>query len=167
MLIVFAGLPGFGKTAIARELARQIAATYLRIDSIEQSLFESRESEEPMNDTGYRIAHAVSEDNLRLGRTVVADCVNPLSITRNAWKAVANRAGVAIVEVEILCSDLKEHRRRVEKRTADLALFRPPTWDEVLSREYDSWDNEHIVIDTIGSSVEESVRILHQKLPGS
>jgi predicted kinase len=37
MLIVF-GLPGVGKTAFARELARSLEAVSLRIDSIEQAL---------------------------------------------------------------------------------------------------------------------------------
>ena len=32
------GLPGVGRTAIARELARTIGAVHLRIDSIEQAL---------------------------------------------------------------------------------------------------------------------------------
>ena len=38
MLIVFSGLPGTGKTTIARELARQTRAVYLRIDVIEQAI---------------------------------------------------------------------------------------------------------------------------------
>ena len=38
MLIIFGGLPATGKTMIARELARQIGAVYLRIDSIEQAM---------------------------------------------------------------------------------------------------------------------------------
>jgi predicted kinase len=167
MLIVFAGLPGVGKTAIARELARQIGATYLRIDSIEQCLRDSMESAEPMNDSGYRIAYAMAEDNLRLGRTVVADCVNPLGITRDAWNAVAQRARVPLVEVEILCSDIKEHRRRVETRMPDIPGLRPLSWEDVVSREYHAWDRKHIVIDTAGASIGESVRRLGLKLTGS
>ncbi|WP_247528165.1 hypothetical protein [Bradyrhizobium sp. 199] len=38
VLIVFGGLPGTGKTTISRELTIRLAATYLRIDSIEQAL---------------------------------------------------------------------------------------------------------------------------------
>lgn len=38
MLIVLSGLPGVGKTAISRDLARAIGAVHLRIDSIEQDV---------------------------------------------------------------------------------------------------------------------------------
>ena len=38
MLVVLSGLPGVGKTTIARELVRATGAVYLRIDSIEQVL---------------------------------------------------------------------------------------------------------------------------------
>ena len=38
MLIIFGGLPSTGKTMIATELAGQLGAVYLRIDSIEQAL---------------------------------------------------------------------------------------------------------------------------------
>ena len=36
MLIVFSSLPGTGKTTIAKDLAAQTDAVYLRIDTIEQ-----------------------------------------------------------------------------------------------------------------------------------
>ncbi len=38
MLVVFGGLPGVGKTTIARTVADQCNAVYLRIDTIEQSI---------------------------------------------------------------------------------------------------------------------------------
>ena len=44
MLVIFAGLPGTGKTSIARDLARELGAVYLRIDSIEQAILASSAS---------------------------------------------------------------------------------------------------------------------------
>src|SRR5262245_2665965 len=113
MLVIFAGLPGTGKTSIARELACELDAVYLRIDSIEQAILSSPVFGGSLEDAGYRVAYAVAEDNLRLGRNVIADSVNPLQITRDAWLDVANRANAAAVEIEITCSDSQQHRHRV------------------------------------------------------
>ena len=38
MLIVLGGLPGVGKSTIARSLAQQIGEVHLRIDTIEQAM---------------------------------------------------------------------------------------------------------------------------------
>src|ERR1700677_2290050 len=92
MLIIFGGLPATGKTTIARELARQLGATYLRIDTIEQAIRDTTTVSKPIYDEGYRVAFAVAEDNLRLGLTVIADSVNPIRLSRDAWIAVAHRA---------------------------------------------------------------------------
>src|SRR6266702_6756385 len=100
MLIILGGLPGTGKTTIARELARQLGAVHVRIDSIEEAILDSGLHSSPINDAGYRVAYAVAADNLRIGRTVIADSVNPLPVTRSAWLVVAKRAGVAAVEIE-------------------------------------------------------------------
>ncbi|MGA9074229.1 MAG: AAA family ATPase [Candidatus Sulfotelmatobacter sp.] len=165
MLIIFGGLPGTGKTAIAQQLARELGAVYLRIDSMEQAIRDSGVVSNSLNDAGYRVGYVVAEDNLRLGRTVVADSVNPLRLTRDAWISVADRTQTRAIEVEVTCSDPVQHRHRVETRIADICGLRLPTWQEVVSREYQPWDREHIVIDTTSQSVAENVRELREGLP--
>jgi len=154
MLIVMSGLPGVGKTAISRALAQAIGAVHLRIDSIEQAL---RAAGMRVEGEGYAVAHAVAADNLTLGRTVVADCVNPWPLTRTAWRSVAERAGVRVLEVELVCSDEIEHRRRVESRVADIDGHELPTWKDVVERDYRPWDTPRLVIDTAQASIAQSV----------
>ena len=160
MLIILGGLPGTGKTTIARELARQLDAVHLRIDSIEQAIRNSGVVVAALDDAGYRVAYAVAEDNLRFARTIIADSVNPVQATREAWLAVANRAQTGAIEIEIVCSDRNEHRRRVENRATDIPGLRPPTWREVVEREYDPWEREHIVIDTARGTLADHVQTL-------
>lgn len=147
MLIIFSGLPGVGKTTIARALARQMAAVHLRIDTIEYAIWVSGVASE-VAEAGYRVAWALAADHLNQGLTVVGDSVNPLPSTREAWRSVARDAGVVSLDVEVVCSDLAAHRRRVEARTSDIAGFVPPTWEEVVSRDYQPWTSERLVIDS-------------------
>jgi len=152
LLIVFGGLPGTGKTTIARELTRRLAASYIRIDTIEQRLREAGLA--VVGATGYVIGHALAAENLLIGRTVIADCVNPVAASRNGWRETANRCAARLIEIELICSDAAEHRRRVESRSVDLSGHKQPTWDDVVNRDYEPWDREHLVLDTATETVD-------------
>lgn len=149
MLIIFGGLPGTGKTTTAGILARSLRAFYLRVDTIEHALTAGKHIEKSsINDAGYAVAYALAEENLRLGQHVIADCVNPLEITRYSWRQAAERAGVSFLDVEFICSDPAEHRYRVENRICNLPGFALPTWREVAERYYERRTDERLICDT-------------------
>lgn len=172
MLIVLGGLPGSGKTTIAREIAALLPCAYLRIDAIEQALRSAGApggisdgtsdgtSTREIGPAGYIVAYALAGSNLSLGQAVLADCVNPLPVTREAWRAVAARASSPIVEVEVVCSDAAEHRRRVEQRHVDIPGLVPPTWESVQRHDYEPWSTPRIVIDTAAMSAREAAQAI-------
>ncbi len=92
MLYILGGLPATGKTILARRLACELKAVHIRVDTIEQALRGA--GVEVAGPEGYMIAYRVAQDNLTLGLPVIADTVNPLQITRSAWREVARQSGV-------------------------------------------------------------------------
>jgi hypothetical protein len=52
------------------------------------------------------------------------------------------------LNIEVICSDLREHRRRVEARRSSVPGLTQPTWKDVTEREYDVWTVDRIVVDT-------------------
>lgn len=154
MLIVLGGLPGSGKTTLARDLAGRLPALHLRIDSIEQALRNAGRPD--IGAEGYLVAQQLATDNLRLGHDVIADCVNPVRASRDGWRAVAATAGSRILEIEITCSDMAEHRRRIETRQADIPGHVLPRWQDVQAHLYEAWTPD-LVIDTAGRSIDSSI----------
>ncbi|MEU8922658.1 AAA family ATPase [Kitasatospora sp. NPDC048545] len=161
MLIILGGLPATGKTSLARGFARWAGAVHLRVDTIEQAIVRSGALAPPLGPVGYAVAHALAEEHLRQGLPVIAESVNPLAVTRQAWREVAVRAGTRCLEVETICSDPAEHRRRVEQRTVDVPGLDLPDRAAVQSGAYEPWDRDHLVIDTAGQVVEECVAELY------
>lgn len=157
MLIVFAGLPGTGKTTISRSVAARLAATYLRIDAIEQAIRNAGVLAGGVGPSGYAVAQAVAEANLADGRTVVADCVNPVAASREGWRGVATRTGTRLVEVEVICSDIDEHRRRVATRVSDISGLVPPSWEAIQSLGYEEWDRPRLIVDSSKLSTDQAV----------
>ncbi len=161
-LYIFSGLPGSGKTTLARLLARRIGAAHLRIDTIEQALRELCCID--VQGEGYRLAYRVASDILNAGVSVVADSCNPIELTRREWEQVALHADARYVNIEVVCSDVRQHRERVETRASTISGLRLPTWHEVETREYHDWTVERVVVDTSWRPESECLEELLSKL---
>ncbi|WLG94196.1 AAA family ATPase [Pseudomonas sp. FP198] len=160
MLIVFSGLPGTGKTTIAKDLAVTTGAVYLRVDTIEQAIRNSGAFAQDVGRSGYMVANELALSNLRLGGIVIVDCVNPVLESRIAWSDIALRAGSLLANIEVICSDKHEHRRRVETRAGDIPGLIPSTWQSVLDHEYEPWVKAPFCIDTASASPVQAVSMI-------
>lgn len=147
VLIVLGGLPAVGKTTTARALAARLALTHLRVDVIEQAVVDSGLSEPPVGDVGYQVSHQLAAQHLDMGMTVVADMVNAVRQARDGWRQLAADRGAHLLEVDVVCSDESEHRRRAEGRIDDIVDLPQPTWQQIQDRDFGRWE-PHLRIDT-------------------
>ena len=162
-IYIFSGLPGTGKSTLAQALTQAVNGVYLRIDTIEQALRDLCNVDVVAQ--GYRLAYRLAADNLLLGRSVVSDSCNPIELTRREWIDVARESGASWKNIEVLCSDTREHKHRVERRKPPIPGLDLPSWSQVEKREYQRrWHCERISIDTAGKSIASSVEELLAKL---
>ncbi len=165
VLVVVGGLPATGKSTVASTLARQAGFAFVRVDRIEQAIIDSAGLRQPLGPVGYTVAYGMAAEQLGHGVSVVAECVNPLGVTRDAWRDVAAGHGARLVEVELVCTDQAAHREQAQTREVDIPGLRLPDWEQITSREYEPWNRGHLVIDTATRTPAEAVAAILAAIP--
>ena len=169
--MVLAGLPGVGKSTLARGLAGAMGATWLRVDTIEAALLKAglpRSFETGL--AAYVAAADLAGEALGVGSDVVIDAVNGVTEARRLWRRVAARSGALRYVVEVRCDDRAEHRRRVEARVEPTPPLPSPSWSEVLAREYLPWREPVLSVDgrrPLGETVSRVLRHLARPTKGT
>ena len=162
ILFILSGLPASGKSTLSKFIAKKYNAIYLRIDTIEQGLRDLCNLN--VEGEGYVLSYKIAIDNLKLGLNVVADSCNPISLTRKEWEGVAKLIDCSFINIEVICSNKYEHKKRVETRKSEIENLKLPNWSDIENREYHNWESERIIIDTASKTIDESINELCDKI---
>ena len=154
---IFSGLPEVGKTTLAKQLAKAIPNTvYYRIDTVEYYLKKAYSQE--LTKQGYEIVYYQAKENIELGNNVVIDCCNPIDESRSLWTQLTD-INTKVINIEIICSDKQAHQNRIKTRYKTNPN-KYPSWQNVLDRDYQSWQQDIITIDTAKTDIIELFQIL-------
>jgi predicted kinase len=158
-LVVFAGLPGTGKTSLARTVARELHAVYLAKDTIKESalgLAEKMKLEQAQQMAGplsYELLVDLARDNLSLGMSVVLDSPAGYQVFRERVKGLARSAKVELRLIECICTDERLLRQRVEAQGRELPAYRRRDWTTYQQdlAQYERLTERRLVVDTAES----------------
>jgi hypothetical protein len=156
-LIVMSGLPGCGKSTLARPLAREFSASLLSVDPIESAMLVAGLPKS--FETGYAaylVAETLASEQLGLGLSVVVDAVNAEEEPKVLWRRLAERQGATLVVIEMKLADVGLHRARVEARVRGLPGFSEVSWErvEVRRKAYTPWREQTLTIDAVNPPAE-------------
>jgi uncharacterized protein len=167
MLILVTGLPGSGKSTVARLVAERLGALVINSDTLRRELFpvartyDSKETQAIIKETERR-----TRDLLSKGETVVLDALFTKQRPREEYRRLAGELGVPYVIVHVTASE-DAIRQRLEARphTGDAS---EATFEYYLNRRphFEPIAGDHFRIDNSGElpELEENVESLLEKL---
>jgi predicted kinase len=165
-LIVFAGLPGTGKSSLARALAREMRAVYLDKDTIKDCAMrligEMKLPEEIQiaaalsrlaGSLSYELLVDQARDNLTLGNTVVVDSPAAYQSFRDRIKLVTRATRANLRLIECICTDERLLRQRIEHRGQDLPEYRTRDWQTYQQdrNRFERLNDQRLIVDTAES----------------
>lgn len=130
-LILFSGLPGCGKTTLARRLAQHFGIPLFAKDRLQSAL--RRDGLAPRSGPeGYRLILDLAGEQLGLVVSAILDGVFPMPGFRGEAQRLAEQTGARFRAICCFCSDEALWQARMQDRTQYVPGWTPVGWDEVL-----------------------------------
>ena len=157
-LIVFSGLPGTGKSTLAEHVAQKHRIPLFARDRLEAAIVTSdpefptkREDFPNLAGAGFAILSVLAERQLVLGQSAILDSTARSQDVRDEWAKVASRHNASFHAIRCICSDQKEHKRRLEGRDRGTPDWYELTWEQVQDSvlRFEDWTTNHLTCDSM------------------
>jgi hypothetical protein len=151
VLLMLSGLPGSGKSYLARRLQPHLSATIIETDDVRHVLFPQPRYTGAENAWVYAVCHALIARLLAQGRSVIFDATNLIERKREILYHIAERTGAKLVIVRTVAPEDVIERRLLTRSQqndpdnhsdANLAVYMKLRQTEEPIR------RQHIVVDT-------------------
>jgi predicted kinase len=168
-LIVFSGLPGTGKSALAEALAREFDVPVFAKDWLEATLLRCElvpaNEEKSLGSAGYELLTILAERQLLLGQSVILDSVASTQSIRSTWRELADKYKAEWIVIECICSDEQVHCARLGTRQRGIPGWHELDWSEVerVKGYYHPWDEDRLILDVL-QPLEENLKHLFEYL---
>ncbi len=156
-LIVFTGLPGTGKSAIAEPVGRELEIPVFAKDWLEATLrrcglMPGTQAGRDLGYASYELLTTLAARQLDLDQSAILDSVASFKRVRNQWRELADAHGAAWRVIECVCSSESTHRSRLKSRKRGISGWDELTWMDVeaVRSYYEPWgEEERLILDTV------------------
>lgn len=153
-LIIFTGLPGTGKSALAEAVGRNLRIPVLAKDWLEAALLQSGYYEDEASSSklgyfGYELLTTLARRQLMLGQSAILDSVASTEPVRSAWRELATEYNARWKIIECICSDERLHRERLKSRRQEIPGWHELEWSDVarVKAYYSPWHEDRLILD--------------------
>ena len=153
-LVVVSGLPGAGKSTLARAIGDELDATVLVKNIVEAALWRQGVGrEQRSSQVAHEVLTSLAGSELARGRTVVLDSVATTEEGRADWRRLAQSLNARFLVILCVCRDENEHRRRLDGRQRGIPGWPELTWADVerVRARFEPWTDERLILDAMDS----------------
>ena len=140
-LILIMGVAGSGKSTLSREILRRVPAVYLDNNHIADAFFPHRRNGrvyEKMRPRFYQALYRITEENLKLGNSVLLDVPHVKDVQTTTWQVLitklVKRTKAEMVVIRCHCSEKALHAR-LRSRGEARDRWKLKNWKPFLKRE--------------------------------
>ena len=168
-LVVLSGLPGSGKSHLAREISARYPLAVLASDALRRALVKRPTYSQKESARLFAAVHGVLEDLLSRGVPALLDATNLKEMHRQPLYEIAARTGARLLVVEVRADDemvrQRLNARRARENPADISEATVEVY-EMMREEAEPITRPHLVVDTsadeLGPAVDRIVSELVQ-----
>ena len=133
-LVVIMGLPGVGKSHVARLLCAELGAAHVASDELRRRLFIAASYADEENRAVFAAAGALVDSLLAAGHRVVLDATNLRARNRERAVSVARQQGVPVLHVRVDAPDAEVRARLAARRAARAAGDQSEADEQIYDR---------------------------------
>jgi predicted kinase len=173
-LVMLVGLPGTGKSTLARRLAEELPAIIIESDQVRQMLFDPPRYSAEESRRVHLVCHILMGWYLRHYYHVVYDATNLYEYHRQLVYRLAEHSGARLLVAEITAAE-EVVRRRLAPRRGELpdprrrGDYSDADWDVYLSmrRRAEPIRHEHLTLDTSQGDLDGAIEKLRAAVKGT
>jgi predicted kinase len=164
LLLMLCGLPGTGKSTLARRLHCRLPAVVVESDRVRQTLFNPSTYTAEESRRVHIVCHILIGWCLRHYYHVIYDATNLYEYHRQLAYRLAERNGARLLVVEVTASEEVIRERLAPRRREDPAVPEPDDYSDAdwevylrMRRRAEPIQHEHITLDTSDGDIEQAV----------